>query len=61
MPAAVRHVGILKMPPSGKLTEAEIALIEKWIAVGAPGLREPVTSASGHWAFRPPQRPAEPR
>src|SRR5437879_571249 len=40
MVTAVRQSGSLKMPPSGKLSAAEIELIEKWIAEGAPGLTE---------------------
>src|SRR5207249_984115 len=44
-----------RMPPadSGKsLTEAQVALIRKWIEEGA--------AWSVHWAFVPPQRPALP-
>ena len=45
----------VKMPPpdSGKkLTDAQIALIKKWIDGGAEW--------SGHWAFQPPKPPAIP-
>src|SRR5436305_10094231 len=38
MVAAIRQSGSLKMPPTGKLSDAEIELIQKWIADGAPGL-----------------------
>lgn len=44
-----------RMPPksSGKtLTAAQIELLRRWIADGAP--------YEGHWAFLPPQRPAPP-
>src|SRR5437867_3780501 len=34
--AAVRQTGKLKMPPTGKLPDSEIEVIEKWIAAGAP-------------------------
>jgi hypothetical protein len=59
---------VLKMPPKGRLTEAEIAALEKWVALGAPWPAEPArTEASGagasgpdlvrrragHWSFRP--------
>lgn len=45
-----------RMPPpaSGKsLTDAQIAIIQKWIEQGAPW--------SSHWSFAPPQRPEPPR
>ncbi|MEO2019157.1 MAG: PSD1 and planctomycete cytochrome C domain-containing protein, partial [Fuerstiella sp.] len=45
----------IKMPPPDsdrKLTEAQIALIKKWIDGGAEW--------SGHWAFQPPQQPDVP-
>ncbi len=32
---AVRHEGGLKMPPDGKLSDTQIAALEKWIAAGA--------------------------
>src|SRR5438094_7845182 len=38
---AIRQTGALKMPPTGKLPDSEIQVIEKWIASGAPGLSEP--------------------
>src|ERR1044072_7737256 len=38
--AALRQTGKLKMPPTGKLPDAEIELIEKWIAAGAPGFAD---------------------
>src|SRR5690348_3909798 len=34
---AVRHSGKLRMPPSGKLPDEEIADLEAWIRMGAPG------------------------
>src|SRR5581483_1597686 len=61
MVAALRQSGTLKMPPTGKLPDAEIELIEKWIAAGAPGLPDAAAkTASNHWAFQPPRHPAEP-
>ena len=58
--AAVRQTGSLKMPLGGKLADAEVAVIEKWIVAGAPGLEEMGRKAADHWAFQPPRRPAEP-
>ncbi|HLK61163.1 MAG TPA: PSD1 and planctomycete cytochrome C domain-containing protein [Chthonomonadaceae bacterium] len=46
----------LKMPPEGsgkKLAPAEVALLKRWIAQGAP--------YTPHWAFQPPVRPALPK
>ncbi len=55
---AVMQSGGLKMPPSGKLKDGDIALIGRWIAMGAPW-GAPVetsakTSAPKYWAFVPP-------
>jgi mono/diheme cytochrome c family protein len=50
----------LRMPPSGKLTEAEIAILTQWVAMGAPWAsnRPPQSENSQKfWAFT---RPAEP-
>ncbi|HTM49539.1 MAG TPA: PSD1 and planctomycete cytochrome C domain-containing protein [Bryobacteraceae bacterium] len=61
MVAALRQTGSLKMPPDGKLPEAEIQVIEKWIAGGAPGLAEPAKKAGAtHWSLIAPKRPPEP-
>src|SRR5262249_45795940 len=55
----------LKMPPKGKLPDAVIADLEKWIAMGAPDPRGGATGQAGslsyeagrkHWAFQPPRR-----
>src|SRR6476646_298724 len=58
----VRHEG-LKMPVGGKREPVEIAAIEKWIQLGAPGPSDagkPVAGAGlyerlkkEHWAFQP--------
>lgn len=62
----------LQMPPKSKLTEEEIAVFEKWIAMGAPdprdaGLTEAmrksvidIESARKGWAFKPHQEPQLP-
>ena len=55
---ALSHRGALKMPPGGKLEEAETEAISEWIRMGAP-LPEPEASAKSqeegpkHWAFQP--------
>jgi hypothetical protein len=61
---AVRQQDELKMPPGGKLADAEIALLETWIRDGAewsPSETEPATDASKHWSFLQPKRPAAPQ
>jgi hypothetical protein len=56
---AVRHSGDIAMPPDSKLTDAQIAAFEKWVAIGAPDprTRRPVADkferATTHWAFQP--------
>jgi len=73
---AVRYESY-EMPPLGKLPEDQIALLEKWIAMGAPDPRttDPRTSnaatqkqstidweqAREFWAFQPPRRNELPR
>jgi hypothetical protein len=61
---AVKQQGDLKMPPKGKekLSEAQIALLARWIDTGAVWPEEKVTAPvltavaearKNHWAFRP--------
>ncbi|MBI1356158.1 MAG: DUF1553 domain-containing protein [Acidobacteria bacterium] len=63
----------LKMPPTGKLPEEEIAAFRQWIEIGAPDPRaEAVAKAPAapagidweaareFWSFQPVRRPAEP-
>ena len=33
---AVRQTGDVQMPPDGKLTDAQVAALERWIKLGAP-------------------------
>ncbi len=70
--AVVRHDGDVAMPPDGRLSPEEIAIMEAWIAAGVPwsgpgGDGAPidaatdmqqrlVTARASHWAFQPPQR-----
>ena len=67
------HYQSYEMPPDGKLSDAQIALLAKWIDLGAPW---PATQKTGpdrrirevdwqrlrseHWAWRPIQKPALP-
>ena len=50
----------LKRPP---LSDEQIATLKAWIDQGAqaPAAETPSPAAATHWAFVPPQRPAEPR
>ncbi len=60
----------LRMPPKGKLPDADIAVFEKWVAMGLPVPAEragsaapaPTTSAKAqsYWAYQPVRRPAVP-
>ncbi len=55
----------LRMPPKEKLSDAEIAVLEKWVTLGAPDPRETaVTGFQGNpqdwWAFKPLAKPAIP-
>lgn len=53
---AVRHSDDLKMPEQGRLTEAQIAVLERWIERGVafPTRGIPSSKAPGdHWAFQP--------
>jgi mono/diheme cytochrome c family protein len=53
----------LKMPPKGKLPDAEVAMLSRWVAMGAPWPANAKAASAGadaaaeHWAFRP-VRPA---
>jgi len=68
--AAIRHLNEdLKMPPTGKLAEREIAALERWVDLGLPW-PERVTlaapdaiarAAAKHWAFRPVERGVVPQ
>ncbi|MGV3664176.1 MAG: PSD1 and planctomycete cytochrome C domain-containing protein [Prosthecobacter sp.] len=70
---AVRHTNdSFKMPPKEKLPDAEIAVLEKWIRMGAPwpeaGAQKGAVSKDGftqeqrsHWAFRPVAKVAPPQ
>lgn len=56
----------LRMPPAAKLPDAEIALFEEWVRIGAPdprdgsspapGAGDKAVAASTHWAYQPLQK-----
>jgi cytochrome c553 len=55
----------LKMPPGKKLSDAEIAMLAQWIAMGAPWAANQSAAAEApakkYWAFVPPQDPVAPQ
>lgn len=63
--SAIHHTGELKMPPSGKMPAAQLAIFTKWIADGAVWPHDtPVAGspqvAKAHWAFQPIVKPTLP-
>lgn len=70
---AVQYDGDLKMPPKGKLADAEIAILVAWVKAGAPWPDDGVPPSPGdsppdvlaraktHWSFQPIRRPEVPR
>ena len=71
--AAVRYVNEdLQMPPEKQLPDDEIALLIRWVEMGAPLPGGNAVTADAqqtkdwqarveHWAFQPPQRPSLPK
>ena len=60
---AVRYDGKVKMPPSAKLSDAEIGSLTQWVKEGAFWPETPMgakPSAAGYWAFQPVHKPAAP-
>ena len=62
---AVRHTDEdLRMPPKGgRLSGEQVAILERWVGMGAPDPRrtEPESSeGEPHWAFKPVVKPAVP-
>jgi hypothetical protein len=69
---AVRYSEELRMPPKGKLPDAVVADLEKWIALGAPDPRTATVAGTSpkslgvregrkFWAFQPPRRHRVPK
>jgi mono/diheme cytochrome c family protein len=62
--SAIRHTGDLKMPPTAKLKDDQIAAIEEWLKSGAPMATSviPVKKpGADHWAFQAPKKATPPR
>lgn len=60
----VRLVRAGKMPPTGKLPDEEIALLERWVRAGAAwpaAAGANASSAAPLWSLKPVRRPAPPR
>ncbi len=67
---AIRYES-LEMPPRGKLPDAEIAVLERWVRMEAPDPRTDTApngpsradrdAGRSHWAFRPIAKPPVPR
>jgi hypothetical protein len=72
MVKAIRYDDDLKMPPKGKLADADIAILTEWVRGGAPwpddgpattGAEKPFdlhARAKAHWSFQPIKRGAPP-
>jgi mono/diheme cytochrome c family protein len=64
--AAIRQEGDIQMPPNSKLTDEQIAAVERWIQLGAPWPNDgkPVAKTNqrglNHWAFQPVSDPSVP-
>jgi mono/diheme cytochrome c family protein len=70
--AAIRYDDDTKMPPKGKLSDADIAVLTEWVKGGAPWPDDGTVAkgpdktfdlrarASAHWSFQPIRRPAVP-
>jgi hypothetical protein len=54
----------LKMPPTGPLSAGQVALIERWVELGAPWPAEQAkrdaADTTGLWSLRPIRKPAPP-
>jgi hypothetical protein len=63
---AVGYEGAIKMPPSGKLKEDEIAALREWVRSGSTWPAEtpkPLSDSNGQsqfWSFQPVRKPAPP-
>ncbi|MBK9169943.1 MAG: PSD1 domain-containing protein [Bryobacterales bacterium] len=60
---AVQHESDLKMPPTGKLKDADLAVLTRWVEMGLPWPKTEVSADFGkpkHWAFQPVRQPEPP-
>jgi mono/diheme cytochrome c family protein len=58
---AVQYGGKLKMPPTGRLKDDEIAVLTQWVKAGAPfGSAKAAAASSQLWALSPVKRPLVP-
>ncbi|MDA1236704.1 MAG: hypothetical protein O3A53_18125, partial [Acidobacteria bacterium] len=59
---AVQHEVAPHMPPTGKLTDAKIAILRDWIAAGAEWEQtsSEAVPSSGWWAFKKPVKASVP-
>jgi hypothetical protein len=68
---AIRYGGDYEMPPTGRLPDAAIGVLERWVRMGAPDPRTAARDAPGpsaldvaagrrHWAYRPVGDPEPP-
>ena len=55
---AIRHEGDVKMPPGPKLKDEQIAVLEKWVAMGVPMPKTVASKRPGsdHWAYQAPKK-----
>jgi len=61
--AVLSYLRPIKMPPTGKLSDAQLAAIEEWVGLGAPWPDEkaaPAAAGSVFWSFQPVETPALP-
>ncbi len=65
---AVRRTGDYEMPPKNPLSAEQVAILERWVSLGAPWPDEATTSNDEqakrqreHWAFQPVSSPVPPK
>ena len=63
--ALLYKAGGVQMPPRGKLSDEQIAVVHKWLEMGTPWTAEvksgdPLAAAKNHWAFQSVKRPKIP-
>jgi hypothetical protein len=60
LPDTLSHTSKVRMPPSGKLPDEQIADIAAWVKMGAPSYPTAKAGNGKHWAFQPVQDPPVP-